>query len=312
MTTFFEVFYTNQCYTRYLSIYRITRHMLRKLPEFILDLRVNVPDPQYRCYIRLASRYLMASLFLCFVEFAKEDVGLEESDWQELQRKGLLRPAEVALLRRLDCDEATRGAAKHLVLLHWTGAVTREVHVKSKAIANTFKDMFGRLTAILEMQQELVDTMELPVPHQYFHLLNMMVVVNLMLWAYAMGISASLWAPVTFLFAEIIFMGMLELASQLADPFGQDDVDFPVTDWTLDYLKFTAFFIEQEFPLAAEGWEAASKAEKRLRLEDFSFSDDDDDSERKPSPTRRAGSGTSRHHSLRAKHLRRWPSGAWG
>ncbi|CAK0863511.1 unnamed protein product, partial [Prorocentrum cordatum] len=149
-----------------------------------------------------------------------------------------------------------RGSAKHLVLLHWTGTVTREVHVKSKAIANTFKDMFGRLTAILEMQQDLVDTMELPVPYQYFHLLNMMVVVNLMLWAYAMGISASLWAPVTFLFAEIIFMGMLELASQLADPFGEDEVDFPVREWTLDGgraaprgcspRRFTSVFIEQQ------------------------------------------------------------------
>merc|ERR1719188_2487923 len=196
----------------------------------------------------------MASLLLCFVEFTKEE-GLGEEDWQELQSKGLLRPAEVALLRRFDCDPTTRGSAKHLVLLHWTGTVTREVHVKSKAISNTFKDMFARLTTILEMQQELVDMMELPVPYQYFHLLNMMVVVNLMLWAYAMGISTSVWAPILFIFAEIIFMGMLELASQLADPFGEDEVDFPVKYWTLDFLRFTAVFIEQEFPLTAEGWE---------------------------------------------------------
>jgi len=185
-----------------------------------------------------------------------------------------------------------RGSAKHLVLLHWTGTVTREVHVKSKAIANTFKDMFGRLTAILEMQQDLVDTMELPVPYQYFHLLNMMVVVNLMLWAYAMGISASLWAPVTFLFAEIIFMGMLELASQLADPFGEDEVDFPVREWTLDYLRFTSVFIEQQFPLAADGWEASTRLEKRLRVKDFTFGGEWE--EPLPSETRRAGPGANR------------------
>ncbi len=35
--------------------------------------------------------------------------------------------------------------------------------------------------------------------------------------------------------AAIIFMGMMELGNQLVDPWGDDDVDFPLEDW-LDEL----------------------------------------------------------------------------
>lgn len=73
--------------------------------------------------------------------------------------------------------------------------------------------------------------MALPIPFQYFHLLSMMIIINLGLWAFAMGLTASWFAPVVYVFCSGTFIGMLQLASQLSDPFGNDAVDFDLHGW---------------------------------------------------------------------------------
>ena len=40
-------------------------------------------------------------------------------------------------------------------------------------------------------QNQIGRIMEKPMPFQYFHLLNVMIVVNLGLWAYGMGLTDS-------------------------------------------------------------------------------------------------------------------------
>merc|ERR1740121_2498153 len=63
-----------------------------------------------------------------------------------------------------------------------------------------------------------------------------MVSMNCLLWAYYMGVTDSYFAPFCYLFAIIIFMGMIDLAAQLSDPFGCDLTDFPMNDWVAEFL----------------------------------------------------------------------------
>jgi len=75
-----------------------------------------------------------------------------------------------------------------------------------------------------------------------------MVVVNLALWAYAMGVVKSMFAPVVYFCVSIIFMGMMELASQLSDPFGHDDSDFPLFMWLMEVLDDAEVLTEYRNP----------------------------------------------------------------
>lgn len=131
---------------------------------------------------------------------------------------------------------------------------------------NIMKDTLGRIISMRGHQQKIMDTLEQQVPFQYFHLLNVMLSSNLMLWAYAMGVTGSIFAPAVYFCAAGIFCGLMELASQLANPFGFDEVDFPVALWVAEFLENSEFLIEFEYPEAEDGWMAALEREERAQL----------------------------------------------
>merc|ERR1719359_493613 len=71
--------------------------------------------------------------------------------------------------------------------------------------------------------------------------MNLMLMLNLGLWAYAFGCEDSYIAPVIFMFVQLMFQGIRELSTGLADPYGDDEVDFPLNDWmTTLYVKVSA------------------------------------------------------------------------
>jgi len=272
-TTFFEVFYTSQCFSRYLHLHHTSRLMIGNLYDFSFELRLYFRELSQK-HVRLAARLLTASLILFFYETNQE---VDDRGWQELLRQGLVTPAEQNFLQHY---------TKHyrsLILLQWSGEVIKDIWKTAKLPANVLNGLIQRLLRARILEQQVVDTCELPMPFQYFHLLNMMVVVNLLLWAYGMGTTNSVFAPVIFFFASLIFMGMLELASALSDPFGDDDVDFPVADWLTEFLETTIALIEHNCPLSVE---------ERLEMET-------------PLPTRRRSRFLAPvHKSLRVGQLR--------
>merc|ERR1711953_717678 len=97
--------------------------------------------------------------------------------------------------------------------------------------------LFSKLYHVRECQAEIVALMELPMPFQYFHIMNLMLVLNLILWAYALGLVESYFAPVIFLFVQLMFQGLRELSVALSDPFGDDDTDFPLNEWLTGLYK---------------------------------------------------------------------------
>lgn len=85
----------------------------------------------------------------------------------------------------------------------------------------------------------------MPMPYQYFHILNIMVCINLIMWGYIMALAQSIYAPLCYGFASLIFMGLMELANQLADPFGDDATDFPINEWCADLVHRAVDLIEE-------------------------------------------------------------------
>lgn len=245
ITTFFEVFYTNQSFLRYKQMYSDTRTLLGSMCSFCFIARLHQGRAQ--TLVRTAARYVVSSsvLFLLEVSGSRSDPEQEEL-WQMVIVGG-------GLLKRHEMEYIGRGPRRlqSLALLHWASKLTQEAHKRSKAVARELKPIIDNLVFQYNLQLEIADSLALPMPFQYFHLLNAMVCVNLVLWAYAMGTQSSLWAPVTYFFASTIFLGMMELASQMSDPFGDDDSDFPTLVWLMEVLDDMHVLTEYEFPAFA-------------------------------------------------------------
>jgi len=239
VTTFFEVFYTNHCFHRYLHLHGATREMLGYLYQFSYEVRVHLAKASI-AHVRLATRWFMSSVVL-FLHMGP-DRRVPEATWRMLLRQSLLRPEEQQRLLHLPRQQAA------LILLSWTAEACVDGWKKAKAPATCLKSAVDKLMATRRVQQEVADTLALPMPYQYFHLLKLMVVVNLVVWAYFFAVTKSIFAPVIFFFCALFFMGMVELAAAMSDPFGDDEVDFPIAEWLNDFLEGTSVLVNTDHP----------------------------------------------------------------
>ena len=73
---------------------------------------------------------------------------------------------------------------------------------------------------------------ELQTPFLYYQMYNLLLSVNLSLTCYVTGVcTESLFAPILNFLALVVFLGIRELNVALSDPFGGDEVDFPMRLW---------------------------------------------------------------------------------
>lgn len=266
LTIFFEIFYTDSCYTRYVSLYNVTRAMLGQTLDVTFEMRTYFGEEGHQ-YTRLATRYLLASVVLSFFELdaslrspARGPVRVSESAWEQLYALNLAQADELEFLRELTGDKNAS-----IIFLHWCASVAEVGWSTSGTPGAVIKSISNSLTEIRDLQAMLGDILGLPVPFQYFHLLNTMVAINMLLWAYGLAVSLSVFSPFIFCFCQVIFMGMMELASELENPFGRDDVDFAIGSWLSQTIRSTQALAEYQFPGMEGGrWEKVLLQQKKL------------------------------------------------
>jgi len=81
-------------------------------------------------------------------------------------------------------------------------------------------------------------------------IMNLLLLVNLTLLAYTLASFKHYGVALVFAFVELIFMGIREMAVCMADPFGDDEVDFPVDDWLEEILQNSVCLLESEFKVS--------------------------------------------------------------
>merc|ERR1712232_1477469 len=108
---------------------------------------------------------------------------------------------------------------------------------------------YSRIYRVRRCQAHVVQTMNWPMPFQYFHIMNLMLALNLVLWAYSLGCQDSYFAPVIYAFVQMMFQGIRELSTALSDPFGEDEVDFPVNDWMMTLYARVYALLEDPFDI---------------------------------------------------------------
>eukprot|EP00930_Biecheleria_cincta_P054060 TRINITY_DN3995_c0_g1_i5.p1 TRINITY_DN3995_c0_g1~~TRINITY_DN3995_c0_g1_i5.p1 ORF type:complete len:384 (+),score=60.16 TRINITY_DN3995_c0_g1_i5:1349-2500(+) len=226
ITVFFEVFYTNQCYSRYFRMANTVNDIFQTAHKITLEQStlLNKAGPQYS---RLVARWIRAVLLLFFTELKHGP--LQQSTWDEAVLHGLLRRDEVTALIGLGMP------ARNNRIAHWMMRVTLSAYEADGKGPPVLMALMNRLIVLRDDMNMLLQTHRTPVPFVYYHLLNSMICINCALWAFCMSAIQSVFGPFIFLLASLLYIGMLEVAKAMSDPFGDDDVDFPLEVW---YDKF--------------------------------------------------------------------------
>jgi len=245
LLTFFEVFYTSQCYVRYFTMGTQVQDLFQTSMKCILEHKVyfSKAEPEL---IRTLARWQRACLLITFKELMHCNEGVFSRDqWDELVKIGALRQEERNILstRRLLYVRYT--------LLHWMMVITNQADAVSSRGPPVLKGVMDRIVHFFDAQRLLWYTFNMPVPWVYFHLVNAMVSIQGLLGAISMAETPSLVGPIAFQLSFALFVGMLEVAKKMSVPFGgHDDVDFPMQDWFQAWSENQVGLVEQTVNLA--------------------------------------------------------------
>lgn len=235
LLVFFIVFYTNHSFVRYNYFYEQCREMLFSYQEFTSTLKCRLDSHRHR---RKALEYALANAYVFFCTASYGEV--RDGDWARLLKNGLLTKAEVEHVRNFSGE-------KGFLILQWALDIISEgLELKQSRL----KRFMGNIYEIRGKQIKLRDMILNPVPFQYFHIMNFMLSVNLLLWSYSIACTRTLFGPIIFMIIELIFMGMRELSTQMADPFGDDDVDFDTGSWMHELVVNTTNLLEDKFEIS--------------------------------------------------------------
>jgi len=245
--TFFVVFYNSNCFGRYNDLYKVTKEMAGAILELSSSLKGRVEQKKHQ---RRAIRLMLASCFVFFYERENDDI--KEPQWVQLRERLLLTDEEVQHLKKF------QGCMMSYHLLHWSLEVIVDGIPNKDDHDDMINAFYDKVHQVRRCHQKIKDTLDLPMPFQYFHIMSFMMVINLVLWSYALAITNSFFSPIIYLFIQVIFQGIRELSAALADPFGDDDVDFPIDDWLDDMVQTNIRLVEDSFdPVAGVETEEA-------------------------------------------------------
>ena len=246
LLTFFIVFYGSQCYSRLQSFFASCVGLGGTAMNWVGLVRNHLPrdgNLQWN-----ATRLMLASMHIMFYTNQTSEGGEEisELEWKSIVERQLLSTEEIAIVQRY------KGYQPFLVIV-W--ALDEVEHGLLSAVrpsatpdadSDVVFDAFGsdryRVGDLLSAFRDLAFTfrghcgqinnwMNQPVPFPYFHILTVLLQVDLVLISYscvcneAEGASTPFTVVVYFIIC-LVFLGLREVAIAMSDPFGIDDTDF--------------------------------------------------------------------------------------
>mmetsp|Transcript_47144 Transcript_47144/g.102593 ORF Transcript_47144/g.102593 Transcript_47144/m.102593 type:complete len:378 (+) Transcript_47144:45-1178(+) len=237
LLTFFIVFYTNHCFARYSQLYELVRAMLGLVQDISSELMLRCPDAAPR---RRALKYIFAGIAIFFHGLGHEDGEAAMQSFEVSQ----LRSAQLLTEKEIDYIADFEGP-RSFTVMHWAlECIRTDLGTDRERYLKPFSD---KVFKIRRNGDEIIQIMDLPMPFQYFHILNLMLSINLILWGYGMGCMDTFFAPAIYFVTTLIFLGMRELSGVLSNPFGDDEVDFPLTTWLLDVYNDVVYLLEHSF-----------------------------------------------------------------
>ena len=275
LLTFFIVFYTSQCYSRFVEFYKACVGIGGVVMSWAGLIKVYMPDDNdVRWQIM---RLPLASMYVLYysVNSTKDRTGateenISEDEWNGMRSHQLLTESEIKALQ-------TYGGARHFLPMTWalaevesvlaavppadfgggddgpacTSVVPNSEHAKA-AVLNTFR------TLTLEMRGycgHITQFLKQPVPFPYFQFLVVLIGIDLFLISYGLTTLDFHWLLTLFIYVVIqtAFLGLKEVAVAMSDPFGDDDVDFDANAMLQEaYNNALACLRDRRAPTAAK------------------------------------------------------------
>lgn len=243
MSTFFLVLYVNLVFTRYGQIYYFVRLMFDGAWTTVWEMKIHCKAKDSK-WLRLCTRYLSATLMIVLYDPRSVRCEVPEREWDKLVALQLLGPEEVIVLRPLLREQA--GA----VTLHWTARVVMAFAQDVGLSNQMYRSILDRIYWMRRVQQQAVDSVRLLMPFPYFHFVNLVLVLNLGVLAYAYAMMTSVFAPIGFFILLVAFAATIELNANLADPLRHREIDFPMRPWLAKFISEIMHF--QGFDGAAD------------------------------------------------------------
>mmetsp|Transcript_4487 Transcript_4487/g.10429 ORF Transcript_4487/g.10429 Transcript_4487/m.10429 type:complete len:620 (+) Transcript_4487:114-1973(+) len=232
--TFFITFYNRHCYSRYHYLYRGCMDIIDSALLFMLELSVSLNNRELEQHRVLSAKYVLAAVFSFFMGLTGGD--LERKEWKELVFKGLLTNTEMDALMDYPGGKVIQ------VLLNWAMQVVDDAlkhdvlwSDRSERIAHVYNRLHVHTVDLFLASQEVSHLVALPIPFPYFHLMNLVLMLNFLLVGMVLALFKNLFTIVPYTLILLFFLGLRQVATELADPFGEDEVDFPVAEF-LNYL----------------------------------------------------------------------------
>jgi len=250
-----QAFYTNEVFSRYKHIHSSTCKLLKHVLQVCYNLRVHLRGSGLQQHARLAARYCICSVIIVFYQMNENDA---EIQWHELLRTGLVTQEEMSYLVSFHVSE------RRTILLAWCADVFQAGQQKLSLNPNVLNEFIRILSEIRQFGQDVLDTLILKIPFQYFHLLNWMVLTNLVVLAYFMGVGGHITHTFIYVAVELILLGLLRFTAVLLVPFGLSEGDFDAQEWLAGFIKDVALLLETDNPLSQNAFEKALEREQLL------------------------------------------------
>lgn len=260
------VFFNSQCYARYSALYGACTGMAGAMQE-IAQLTSAVLGEGYAAERWDVCRYMLASVMTIYLKVvdlaANRAPSLDPEDWARMDQSeeewlgrssdgvgarmpALLRAEEVALLKRCAGKETQ-------VLQMWALGTLRRVYTRAGCSEQSYTAAEDTVLRLRRSCAAVPNMLDQPVPFPYYHALVLLMMVNYAMYAVSFLQLNSYLTPVAMFMIVVTSTGVRELSSALANPFGDDEVDFNsskfihklrglvsfmcLADWRLPQLK---------------------------------------------------------------------------
>lgn len=233
--TFFVTFYNDMCFMRYEKLYPEVVNFSDGVVDIVQELAVNLHWQDLIVHRVACTKYLLAIVYEHFMMVCGGK--LHEENWNELIYKGLLTEQEVCVLKEFP------GGKIGNVLSTWVMFIVKDALVQdclwrkdyksydtSQQTVHIYNRFVKHMNSMMKSMHQIGYTMANPIPFAYYHLMNFILLFNIMLLATFSALYKSYASVFPFGIALLIYMGLREVSTALADPFGEDAVDFCVPD----------------------------------------------------------------------------------
>jgi len=224
LLTFFLVFYSGNCYSRYYDLYGKCMGMAGAVMCWMGLLKTSFPRESPERLWNMA-RHIIASVYVLYFTLGGDASAggklITEDEWAVLLEHNLVSGKEKAVLSQY------RGFKPFLLQCWGLDAVAQQLASDGFKAPGAAAGPFQNQAFALRGQcSGIVNSLAQPVPFPYYHIVSLMLNVNLVMVGYALISFDTLLTVPVFLIICLVCLGLKETAVSLADPFGGDAVDF--------------------------------------------------------------------------------------